>query len=112
MAPATKKLDLAALTNSTRTVKVRFNGATINVTYHLSMLNKDFYERVRERDDDNNPKYQRHEYLADIIERWDITNDGEPVDVTKELLEELPEAFVQALDVAIFEDATPKALTR
>lgn len=105
-------LDLAALKKTKRTVKFKFNKSPVSVTYNLALITKDFYDRVAKRTEDGEREYTSYQYLADVIEDWDITEDGAKVVPTAELLESLPTAFVQALDQAIFEDATPKVLTR
>ena len=94
------------LQNLTPTVTVRFelpgcDPIEFTVTYRLNVLARKRLQGIMEKDD-------FVDQLLDLIERWDLEDDdGTPVPVTKETLEELPMPVLMSIFDAIIEHARP-----
>ncbi len=103
-------LNLSTLTQSMRTLAVKLEDGTLNLTYRPGAITARMVTQERQRKLESSSVEASTESLASVLTSWDLTDDDKPLPVTVEALMLLPSSVIFACWRAIQEDITaPKA---
>jgi hypothetical protein len=103
---------LSGLLNDQRKLSVRYGENHIQIVYKPSAFNGEWAEHARKQIDDMSAVAYLAAVVAHGLVAWDVTEeDGTPVSITPQVLEQLGMGVVSALNTAINGDLLPNLKT-
>jgi len=105
-------LDIAEIQEIHRTVTIKFNGKKLKVVYDLAAINSDLSKVLR--NEEANERGSLLTWMEHVLVSWDLTKDGQPIDITADVLDglKLPSSLLLMINETVNEDATPANLKR
>lgn len=98
-------INLADLTKDRRDLVIKIEGAgELNVTYKPSEFTAATEERYIDQIEKKRVNMAYVDALVEILEAWDLVDDGEPVPLDQETLSGLPSEFLAEIFWAIVQD--------
>jgi hypothetical protein len=104
-------LELSDLKVKRRSVAVQYDDEIINIEYCPGMVTPEYQSAMLAlaKCDTNEDQVAAWEQILAVMVSWDITNDGEPLPITRETLGIMPTDLLIAIMQAITADANPNA---
>ena len=105
--------DLHIVRSKTRKLPdpVEYEGQKLNVTYKPAVITTEFASDMKQAEDDqdaNGMAKGAHLMLTD----WDMTNQGDPIEISLELLRQLPLGLLGAIFQAVMNDVSAGESTK
>jgi hypothetical protein len=99
-------LDLQSYKATVKSVSVAVGGETLSVSYRPSELTPRFLKELKEKSTGGDAETTA-EMLFHILTKWDVTDGGNPVPLTPEILASLGFDLLNAIVQAVMEDLNP-----
>lgn len=102
-------IGFSALKGKLRTINVNYLGDNVAITYRPGEMTPRKTSEIVEQAQTGEVANPTVELLLNALVSWEIVDDqGKELPVTRELLEDAPGPFLNAISEAIGEDARPK----
>lgn len=99
-------LDINAIRNDRAKGEVDFMGAKVTFVYRPAMITpKNLRVLLRSAQEDELAKF-----VAQIVAKWDITSDGQPVEITPENVLRLPLPLIRMMAAYMAQEVPQKEL--
>ena len=104
-------LDFSDLKAKRRAVAVQYDGEVINVEYCPGMVTPEYQSAMLAlaKSEPTEDQTAAWEQMLAVMASWDITDNGEPLPITRETLGMMPTDLLMAIMQAITADANPNA---